>query len=99
MLSIPKFHLNNLCFIIKVLLENNYPLNFIFENINNCLKKIIMVRKSVVNDDRIETVQPSCSSFRVTDFDRLNSERMKVSFYSNIILINCKNSLRRIRTL
>jgi len=30
-----KFHLDNLCFIIKVLLENDYPLNFVFENINN----------------------------------------------------------------
>ncbi|KYN39722.1 hypothetical protein ALC56_05901 [Trachymyrmex septentrionalis] len=38
----PKFHFDNLCFIIKVLLENDYPLNFIFKNINNRLKKIIM---------------------------------------------------------
>ncbi|KYN31624.1 hypothetical protein ALC56_14123 [Trachymyrmex septentrionalis] len=57
----PKFHLDNLCFIIKVLLKNDYPLNFKFENINNCLKKIIIARnrKSVINDNRIEAVQPS----------------------------------------
>ena len=56
MLSNPKFHLDNLYFIIKVLLENDYLLNFIFENINNRLKKIIMAsnRKSVVNDNRVE---------------------------------------------
>ena len=61
LLSNPKFHLDNSCFIIKVLLENNYPLNFIFENINNRLKKIIMAsnRKSVVNDNIVEAVQPS----------------------------------------
>ena len=53
----PKFHLDN--FIIKVLLKNDYPLNFIFENINNRLKKMIMARnrKSIVNDVRVETVQ------------------------------------------
>ena len=52
-LSNPKFHLDNLCFIIKVLLKNDYLLNFIFENINNRWKKIIMAsnRKSVVNDN------------------------------------------------
>jgi len=58
--SNPKFHLDNLCFIIKVFLENNYPLNFIIENIKNRLKKIIIARnrKSVVNNNRLEAVQP-----------------------------------------
>jgi len=52
-------------FHIKVLLENDYPsieLYIVFENINNRLKKIIMTnnnRKSVVNDNKIEEVQPS----------------------------------------
>ena len=50
----PKFHFDNLCFIIKVLLENNYVLNFIFDNVSNLLKNIIMAnnRKNVVNDKR-----------------------------------------------
>jgi len=47
---------------MKILLENDHPLNFIFENINNRednLKEIIMAsnRKSIVN--RVEVVQPS----------------------------------------
>jgi len=87
--SNPKFHLDNLCFIIKVLLENDYPLNFIFENINNRLKKIIMARnrKSVVNDDTVETVQPSWFTVpfvRGITESRLNSERMRISFYSKL---------------
>ncbi|KYN26867.1 hypothetical protein ALC57_03751, partial [Trachymyrmex cornetzi] len=45
LLSIPKFHFDNLCFVINVLLENDYPLSFIFENINNRLKNIIMARR------------------------------------------------------
>ena len=76
-------------FIIREVLENNYPLNFIFENINNRLKKIIMVgnRKSVVNDNRVEAVQPSWFTVPfvrgITEkFSRLNRERMRVSFYS-----------------
>jgi len=53
LLSKLKFQFNNLYFIIKVLLKNDYPLNLIFENISNCLKNIIMVnnRKSAVNDN------------------------------------------------
>ena len=79
-----KFHLDNLCFIIKVLLENDYLFNFIFENINNRLKKIIMAnnRKSVVNDNRVEVVHPLWFTVPfvrgITEkFSRLNSERMK----------------------
>ena len=78
-------------------------MNFIFENINNRLKKIIMVRnrKSVVNDDKVETVQPSWFTVPfvrgITEkFSRLNSERMIVL---HIVLINCENSLGSIRTL
>ena len=78
---------SNLCFIIKVLLENElyYPLNFIFENINNRLKKIIMAsnRKSVVNDKRIEVAFVHYSFRSITEkFNRLNTECMRVSFYS-----------------
>ena len=53
-----------MCIIIKML-ENDYLLNFIFENINNHLKKIIMVsnRNSVVKNNRIEAVEPSSSLF------------------------------------
>ena len=54
-----------MCIIIKMLLENDYLLNFIFENINNRLQKIIMVsnRKSIVKNNRIEAVEPSSSLF------------------------------------
>ena len=81
MLSNPKFHLNNLYFIIKILLENNYPLNFIFENMSNRLKNIIMTsnRKSVVNDNNVDIVQSSWFTVPfihgITEkFGRLNSD-------------------------
>ncbi|KYN30038.1 hypothetical protein ALC57_00481 [Trachymyrmex cornetzi] len=89
LLSNPKFHFDNLCFVIKVLLENDYPLSFIFENINNRLKNIIMASntKRVVSDNSVDVVQPSWFTVPfvrgITEkFNRLNSEHMRVSFYS-----------------
>jgi len=38
LLSHPRFQCDNLIFIIKVLLNNNYPLKFIFDTINTRLK-------------------------------------------------------------
>jgi len=38
LLSDPKFQHDNLCFIINVLLNNDYPLKFIFDTINTRLK-------------------------------------------------------------
>ena len=60
-------------------------MNFIFENINNRLKKIIMVenRKSVVNDNRSSAAFVVPFVRGITEkFSRLNSERMRVSFNS-----------------
>jgi len=38
LLSDPKFQHDNLCFIINVLLNNDYPLSFIFDTVNTRLK-------------------------------------------------------------
>ncbi|KYN12159.1 hypothetical protein ALC57_15678 [Trachymyrmex cornetzi] len=43
----------NLCFTIKVLLENDYQLNFKFENINNRLKNIIMASDRKISSSSI----------------------------------------------
>ncbi|XP_018313144.1 uncharacterized protein [Mycetomoellerius zeteki] len=72
----------------SVLLENDYSLNFIFENISNRLKNVIMAsnRKNVVNDSSIDVAQPSWFTVPfvrgiIEKFSRLNSYRMRVSFY------------------
>ncbi|KAM0724705.1 hypothetical protein ACS0PU_009089 [Formica fusca] len=44
LLSHPQFHQKNLDFIIKILLDNNYPLDFIFQTIFNRLKFLITSR-------------------------------------------------------
>jgi len=40
LLSDPKFQQENLHFIINVLLNNDYPLNFIFDMVNTRLKSL-----------------------------------------------------------
>jgi len=40
-LSHPKFHGKNLKFIIETVLNNNYPIDFIFSNINQRIKYIL----------------------------------------------------------
>jgi len=37
-ISYPKFHEKNLNFMIKTYIENDYPIEFVFETINNRLK-------------------------------------------------------------
>ena len=73
---------------VSLLLENDYPLNFIFGNINNCLKKIIMAsnRKSIVNNNKVE-VQSSWFTVLfvrgITEkLSRLNSEREDIVLYN-----------------
>jgi len=51
-LSHPRFHKKNIEFVIELLIENGYPLNFIFEKINNRLKTLIYNRKSIKNNDK-----------------------------------------------
>jgi len=41
MLSYPSFHQKNLELIVKILLENDYLLNFIFETISNRIRHLI----------------------------------------------------------
>ncbi|KYM84656.1 hypothetical protein ALC53_05153 [Atta colombica] len=40
LLSHPKFHNKNIVFVIEALLNNDYPLDFIFDNINAQLKPL-----------------------------------------------------------
>lgn len=50
LLSHPRFHFKNFNLIINTLLENDYPLNFIFENINNRLRSLLNKRTPKQDD-------------------------------------------------
>ena len=49
LLSDGMFHIKNLTFIINILLENDYPLDFIFDSINQRIKNWIKNRHKVHN--------------------------------------------------
>jgi len=50
LLSHPRFHQKNIKFIIGLLLDNGYPLNLIFEKINDRIKTYIHNNKKHIND-------------------------------------------------
>ncbi|KYM93792.1 hypothetical protein ALC62_15636 [Cyphomyrmex costatus] len=90
LLSNPKFHFDNFCFIIKVLLENDYSLKFIFDNINSRLRNIIMARnrRRVADDHSRDVERPSWFTVPfvrgITEkFNRLNNSHLRVSYYSS----------------
>jgi len=60
LLSHPQYHLKNLNFIINLLLDNNYPLKFIFDNINLRLRNLIRKQNSTQNhkDPSTQTTKP-----------------------------------------
>jgi len=53
LLSHPKYHQNNLNFIVETFLENGYPLNFVFETISSRLKKLLNNRTKKQNIENI----------------------------------------------
>jgi len=96
LLSYPKFHKRNLNFIIKTFINNNYPLQFIFNTIQTRLKSLFNQRtKKQVTDipeeERINSwflisyIQKVTNKFK----NIANSIKAKLVFFSF-------NKLRRI---
>jgi len=52
MLSQPSFHRKNLKLIVKILLENDYPLNFIFKTISNRIRHLITNSNNKTQNDK-----------------------------------------------
>ncbi|KYM96667.1 hypothetical protein ALC62_12663, partial [Cyphomyrmex costatus] len=85
------FHYKNFKFIINILLDNDYSLNFIFDTINQRLKYLVK-NKFIVNDRPTNTQNNSRSVSWLTvpfvpgiteKFNRLNSSHLRVSYYSS----------------
>jgi len=86
-LSRPEFHLDNLKFIIRLLMENDYPLKFIFDTMNTRLRYLIRYRQKNTIKNPKET---NCKWF-VVPYIRSISEKFKhiikdldtrISYYS-----------------
>jgi len=85
-LSHPRFHNKNLDFVIRVLLDNGYPLKLIFDVFNQRLKYLINK-----HDDTNDKTQENASSFftipylpKVTEQYRniIKNMDIKLSFFS-----------------
>jgi len=98
-LSHPTFHEKNLRFCIKLLLDNGYPLDMIFNKINSRLKKLFTHRtvttSNVINTDNDSNIDkrimvlPYVSP--LTDFITSNIDRSKA-----LLGFRCLNKLTRL---
>jgi len=91
LLSHPEFHQKNFAFIIKVLLENDYPLGLIFNMIRSRIKslingKIILQNNNEDNEPsnnkKIWFTVPYIKSISENFKNIINGQVSRVSFYS-----------------
>ena len=84
------FHTKNLTFIINVLLDNDYPLTFIFNTVNQRIKKLLK-NKHTVRKDLVDSVCVNESAswlavpfipFHTEKFKRFDKNDIKISFHS-----------------
>jgi len=100
-LSHPTFHKKNLSFCIKLLLDNGYPLNLIFNKINSRLKKLFVYRTarslsetitdSDSNSDKRIIILPYVNP--LTDFISTNIDSSKAL---SMFRFRCLHKLSRI---
>ncbi|KYN05738.1 hypothetical protein ALC62_03324 [Cyphomyrmex costatus] len=57
LLSVPKFHKKNLIFVIETLLDNDYPVDFVFNIINERLKSLLLKKTSKQDVDLNKVVE------------------------------------------
>ncbi|KYM94598.1 hypothetical protein ALC62_14771 [Cyphomyrmex costatus] len=84
------FHYKNFNFIINILLDNDYPLNFIFNTINQRLKYLLK-NKFIVNDQPTNTQNNSKSvSWLTVPFVPCHTEKFK-RFHNNDIRVSFRS--------
>ncbi|KYM96692.1 hypothetical protein ALC62_12640 [Cyphomyrmex costatus] len=89
-LSDISFHYKNFNFIINILLDNDYPLNFIFNTINQRLKYLLK-NKFIVNDQPTNTQNNSKSvSWLTVPFVLCHTEKFK-RFHNNDIRVSFRS--------
>ena len=85
LLSSPKFHYKNIKFIINTLLNNDYPIDFIFNTIDSRLK--LLFRKLMMKWNHIVTIN-KYSSWFILPYVSTVSE--KFFFIKNIYSISSR---------
>jgi len=78
MLSHPSFHKKNLELIVKILLEIDYPLNFIFKTISNRIRHVITnFNNKTQNDTKISHLDDEINSWFVIPYFGSFSEKFR----------------------
>jgi len=77
LLSHPEFHQKNFEFIIKILLENDYPLDFIFNTISSRIKGLINDKIAKYKNNNVENCSDKKIWFTVP-FMKTISEKFEV---------------------
>jgi len=99
MISHPSFHKKNLELIIKILLENDNPLNFIFKTISNRFRHLITNSNKTQNDQKISHLNKIGNSWFVIPYFGSYSEKfrevvgvsdMRVAYYGVKLRNNIK---------
>ncbi|KYN40025.1 hypothetical protein ALC56_05576, partial [Trachymyrmex septentrionalis] len=65
----------NLTFIINILLDNNYPLNFIFDTVNQRIKNLIKNKYTVHNDLTDNVCANETASWLTVPYISLHTEK------------------------
>jgi len=90
MLLHPSFHQKNLKLIVKILLENNYPLNFIFKTISNRIRqsRTLIIKHRMIKKFHISMIKLLILglSFHILtviwkNLRRLGVSDMRVAYY------------------
>jgi len=91
LLSHPEFHQKNFSFIIRILLENDYPLKFIFNTIGTRVKSLIFGKtlqqndnkdNELINNKKIWFTVPYIKSISEKFKNIINGSESRVSFFS-----------------
>jgi len=87
----PKFHNNNIKYIIKILLKNNYPLKFKFNTIRTRIKYHLHKHNNGNNDDNNKEITRVCSIPYIKNFSNKIANLLTNSGFK--ITYSCNNKL------
>jgi len=96
LLSHPDFHTKNIILVVNILLNNGYPLDFIFNNINVRIKKIIS--KKINNSFNSNSFNNVDRSLIVLSYINNVSEHISTAFNKSEVILSykCFNRLNKI---
>lgn len=78
LLSYPEFYVKNLEFVVKILLENDYPLTFIFDTISDRIKSLICHKTGKQKDNIVNNFNDLIMPWFVLPYVRTFSEKFNI---------------------